>query len=336
MNSSYTDAEYKLVSDIMDYVDRLRESDLATPDVPKVVALVKKTYQDQGIDVKPELLSRAVTMAMSAFPAKSTALAPIVIPAASKLIGFAGHPIEIKESPVDKANRLIRRLQSHNLFTQKDLATMLAKRRQAWTHEKEGVLRKRVKWMAAAGLSGAVLWPAAFFMSSGTMLPVPLMVVVPFMAIVGTVAHFFNVRSDYLKKGFERLSYAEADLANHELNSYWLREFCQEELEAAHYDCLPMEDLANWEFPNSVAASDPLLAATWERWLKQDAPIRNGDVSLLCRARDAIRDAKKWLAFRQNIEFPALTQAEVRTQALAHMRELAGQAPLLPAPEVVG
>ncbi len=323
---AYTDREWRLVTSIMDQVDRLRENEPAVPDLGKVIALVEKTYQDQQVPVPERLLKQAVALALSAFPAPSPSrLETLPNPAphwTDRLFGTAApEPVTLEQTPLQKANALILRLQAHGPLTNDELARLIAHRREKLTAQK----RTQVKPWLGRALASLVTTPlasgVAFSFSFTTGL---VTAVVGVCSVVGFTAAFFNARSDVYRDELNILRWGEEAFANQKWGDAWLTQVISPALGSAwnDYNCAPLQEGSHestWEYASKVASADPLLAEVWARWLASDKPIRSGDITLLCNTAQAMRDAKTWLAFQNEVAFPAIRQAKVRTRALEAM-----------------
>lgn len=334
VTSPLSEKEWKLVSDIMDCVDQLRQSEPVALDVDRAVGLVKRTYQSQGIVVPAELLQRAVRLALSAFPEPGKR-PPVSLPAEDAgLWGrvqqwfFGIRPAEApvpRATPMDKANALVNELLEHKLMHDADLAQVLVNQRQQLNVRKYQELKQGIRYVLwpipgiPLGLLGMSLLPqsalqwAVMFAISTMSAAVSL----------GMLCSFFQKRAFLFGDDFKRLDMAEEGLVSRDYRHYFLQTAITQSKgwQNSTYYCYleSTEEESNWEYYTKVAMEDPVLAKTWKRWLESNDPIRRGDADLLCSAASAIKDAKKWLIYSHQMEFPVQAQARLRAESLEKM-----------------
>lgn len=344
-SKSYSEKEFQLVSDIMDHVDRLRQAEPIALDVEKAVSLVKRTYQSQDIVLPAELLQRAVTLALSAFPEPEASAAggmPVLAPVDGwgrlRQWFFGVSNVEApraKPTPLDKANALVRQLLDHRLMRDTDLSQVLIQHRDGVLMQKYQALKKSLyhallPWpLLPAGLVGMSLIPQSTAPVVWSLMFATA--ILSASAGLGLFCSFLQRRLCLYADDLRFIQWAQEALMDRNYGDYALQRVLTEikgQGDQTYYLTLEStEEGSSWKSATRAALEDPVLTKVWKQWLESDAPIRRADTDLLHRTARAIQDAKKWLVYCHQMEFPVQAQSRLRAESMEQMNRKSLPAP---------
>jgi len=281
---TYSKTEWNLVSDIMDRVSEAMAGKEPTSAVDwhKLQSLVLRTYEQQGISMDPDVVSRVCqAMAQPALPSQSR-----------------DTTLSRKDGPLAKATAALERVKQHKPMT----TAGMIERMQATVRRHETVRRNVIlsTLSVATAIPIVSLCLLSIFwstLSSGQALfSICGAFATWFVTLIGMAIFDPSMGNDEMKSLEKSTAKAIESIEKGCLFDNKVNSTLEETLGFSYNHQILSDHASSWEMGNRMALEDPALRQAWAAWLQGDAPIREGDVALLINAAHAIRHAQSTLA----------------------------------------
>lgn len=285
----YSKSEWALVHEIMNYIEsKLPSLQTASDvDVAKVKALVVRTYQAQDMHVTADMVDQV-------FKAMAHRGLPVTTNESHKALA------ERPDGPMARARAAVKRVQAHYPMTTVGLLEHVQTPMRRAKAAQKKILR--VFTTALIGIPVVAASIIAFYWGQ-----------LEGMGLVGSIAGSFllwvitliQIATRDTSLGIDKMKALEADtttamsLLESDTDPKGYRQvsqLLQESLGVAYAYAPLHDDSPQWEAAHQAAAEDGTLCQAWTAWLQSGAPIREGDVTLLIEAAQAIRVARDVMA----------------------------------------
>lgn len=294
MSASLNDAEWALVSKVMDTVDSLQKQSAEPVDTAKVKALVVSTYENYGEPIDEALLDEAIAVATDDFAAvvkeSGTTKPWWEVPPTS-----GAYALYSNLSAMEKAKSALAALSRHRLYSHTDLHALLKKAVVDVKRAQEDQRKRSLRRENIVCLVGIVGTLAAFVVH-------PLVGVGCFGF---TLMAGLSVMSYGQKPGLEQARqeaekalglFEQNQATSDELKDFLGRMLGLKGVPFSGYNVKPIGiDAPEWGWVQRMARESPAIAKVWKQWLQSNLPFREGDYRVLYTAATAIEEAKKSL-----------------------------------------
>lgn len=297
----YTPQQWDMTHRIMDLVDDQRHRSNAPwsdEDTRKVVALVQRTYQSQGLEVDQALIDKALAISLKSLPTQAVA--------------HTTGP-----SPVDDARAQVQIVNSHTPLSTAELAHRIQGMAQDLAKERQRRTAIKGAQFLLGGALGLAFFSTVIFSRSLLVLPVAL---VAFWLAWGASTRRFvdnQIRLGDIQRLLDckeqALGALDRGLYSEERLTRWMRAVVPA---VGYYSIKPLASTSSlWPLAAQAAEKDADLFKAWGRWLVGSAPLRECDAMLMVEAGDKVDLAQRFL-HREREEMQA--QQAAKQQFLNH------------------